>query len=85
MDKIRQYQEITNIKPQYQKLTHPFHKTSMIKIKFLTKEYELQYNDIGVWESDTTITSRIDAIKQTKSKTIDGGSFDTIIVSDLVF
>lgn len=50
MDKLRQFQKITNIKPQYKKLTHPFHKTSMTKIKFLTTEYELQYNDIGVWE-----------------------------------
>ena len=79
MDKIRQYQIITDIKPQYQKLTHPFHKTSMNKIKFLNKEYELQYTDIGVLESSENTN---------KSSNVSGGDFepiDILVVSGMEF
>lgn len=49
MDKIKQYQTVTDIKPAYKQLVHPFHKSSPFKIKFMHDEVVLQYDDIGLW------------------------------------
>ena len=85
MDKIKQFQKITDIKPQYKKLTHPFHKTSITKIKFFTKEYELQYNDIGVWEdTDVDVTQKIKGgYDHTSDQNFD--LMDIIIVANMDF
>ena len=45
MDKIRQYQKLSDIKPSYHKLNIPYHKPSIKRIEFNLKELELYYSD----------------------------------------
>lgn len=50
MDNIRQYQKLSDIKPSYQKLTNPLFGVSKMKIQYNNKEFELEYNNLGLWE-----------------------------------
>lgn len=45
MDKIKQYYQITNVKPEYYVLISSYFKPSRKRIIFNGKELELHYND----------------------------------------
>lgn len=50
MEKIRQYYQITRIKPDYHELIAPIHRASREKILFNAKEIELYYNtELGIF------------------------------------
>jgi hypothetical protein len=75
MDQIRQYQRITEVKPQYYKTKIPFHDTSMKRIKFNIIEMELHY------DTEKKTYSEIPPAPRSSKK---GGSETSIIyVSDI--
>ena len=50
MDKITQYYQITNVKPEYYVLDPPYYKASKKRIIFNGKELELHYeNEFGAY------------------------------------
>lgn len=44
MDRIKQYQDLCEIRPDYHKLVMPMQKLSIKRVKFNQKELELHYN-----------------------------------------
>ena len=53
MDKIRQYNKITDVKPEYYNLYIPMNKASKKKIIFNGKELELHYvKEFGTYVDD---------------------------------
>lgn len=50
MDQIRQYQKVTNVKPDYHVLRIPFDRPSKKRIIFNGKELELHYDrEFGIY------------------------------------
>lgn len=59
MDKIKQYNIITDIKPSYQRLDLPFHRSSPLKIEFNSIELELHYvNELGIWKQSSEVKQK---------------------------
>lgn len=48
MDKIRQYQQISEVKPEYYRLSMPYTKPTIKRIRFNLKETQMYY-DNGVY------------------------------------
>lgn len=48
MDKIRQYQQISEVKPEYYRLATPYTKPTIKRIRFNLKETQMYY-DNGVY------------------------------------
>ena len=49
MDNIRQYQQLSDIKPSYQSLILPYYSVGKIKIQHNNDELELYYKGLGLW------------------------------------
>lgn len=54
MDKIKQYQILSDIKPSYQKLVNPLYGVNRLKIVVNREELELHYKRLGLWDAGET-------------------------------
>ena len=55
MDQIRQYQQISEVKPRFYKLEIPYHKPTLKRIQFNLKETQLYYDrDNSVYRKNNT-------------------------------
>lgn len=60
MDRIRQYQDLIEITPEYHKLSTPLQKLSIKRVKFNKQELELHYyNEFGTYLTDELIEQDI--------------------------
>jgi len=67
MDKIKQYHDLTEIRPDYHKLNIPLQKLSIKRVRFNKQELELHYNEeFGIYISkDSDILEEIETTKKT--------------------
>jgi hypothetical protein len=53
MDCILQYQQLSDVKPSYQKLTLPYYSVNKLKLQHNADELELHYRGLGLWDDST--------------------------------
>lgn len=82
MDQILQYQRLSEVKPRYYKVSMPYHKPTMKRIKFNLKETEMYFDHKKqLYRESTESTESTESQESHKKK---GGSSKSVVyVSDI--
>lgn len=79
MDQILQYQRISEVKPRYYKVSIPYYKSTMKRIKFNLKETEMYFDH----EKQVYRESQESGESRKSDKKKGGSSHSIIYVSDI--